>query len=107
MRSLSTRGCGQHAKQNMIEDDENSVYVNEVGFVLLPEKFQNKKPHSTLSKLKTVTGKRPQMSEKEMKKQMFSQLHNQKKGERRNSYDFSNELCSSGLCFRVRQNYKI
>lgn len=63
----------------MIEDDENSVCANEVGFVLLPEKIQRKKkPHSTLSKLKTVTGKRPQMSEKEMKKQMSSQLHKRK-----------------------------
>lgn len=29
----------------MIEDDENSVSANEVGFVLLPEKFQSKKNH--------------------------------------------------------------
>lgn len=38
-----------------------------------------KKKNPTLSKLKTVTGKKPQMSEKQMKKQMSSQLHNQKK----------------------------
>lgn len=64
----------------MIEDNENSASANEVGFVLLPEKFQStKKKNPTLSKLKTVTRKKPQMSEKQMKKQMSSQLHNQKK----------------------------
>lgn len=79
VRNLSTKRCGQHAKQNMIEDDENSLSANEVGLVLLPEKFQTKKKHSTLSKFKIVSGKKPQMSEKQMKKQMSSQQHNQKK----------------------------
>lgn len=64
----------------MTEENENSVSVNEAGFVLLPENFQTKrKPIQTLSKLNTVTEKKPQMSEKQMMKQMSSQLHNQKK----------------------------
>lgn len=57
VRNLSTKRCGQHAKQNMTEDDEDSVSANEVGLCCYLKNFREKK-HSTLSKFKIVIGKK-------------------------------------------------
>lgn len=105
VRNLSTKRCGQHAKQNMIEDDENSLSANEVGLVLLPEKFQTKKNIQHFQNSRLFQEKNPKCLKNRWRNKCPLSSIIKKRWE--NKSEFSNELCSSGLCFRVRQNYKI